>query len=214
MYIQHPQICDTLPMPREKSFDEDAALENAMQLFWQKGYESASISDLLDRMGLNKGSLYNAYGGKPQLFLEALSKYDRDLRHALLAELEALDNPKLAIIRFLDGIVAETLRDQNRKGCFLINTSLDISSHGEEVRCIVTKGLRSIEAFLRRCIEVGQVRDQISSELDPKATAKTLMAICVGIRVLGRGVYDEESLHCLADEGKRLVGLKSLGRGP
>ncbi len=197
-------------MPWEKSFDEDTAIENAMQVFWEKGFEPASIADLLERTGLNKGSLYNAFGGKQQLFVRALQRYDQE-RLAMLAGLEALDDPKKAIARFFDTTVARTVADQDHKGCFLFNTALQINTHDEEVNAIVTNGIREIEAFFRRSIEVGQARGDIPKELDPEATAKALLALIVAIRVLGRGVFAEAALHTIADQGKRLIGLNNAG---
>lgn len=193
-------------MPWEKSFNEETALEKAMQVFWEKGFEPASIADLLAGTGLNRGSLYNAFGGKRQLFVKALLRYDRD-RQAMLAKLEALDNPKKAIATFFDTTVAKTVADPDHKGCFLFNTALEITTHDEEVNEIVTNGVREIEAFFRRSIEVGQARGDMPKGLDPEATAKTLLALIVAIRVLGRGVFAEASLHTIADEGKRLIGL-------
>ncbi len=193
-------------MPWEKSFDEDVALEKAMHVFWAKGYEPASITDLLEGMGLNRGSFYNAFGGKKQLFVKALSKYDRG-RQATLARLEALDSPKQAIATFFDDIVAGTVADQDHKGCFVFNTALEISSHDEKVRGIVINGVRETEAFFRRCIEVGQARREIPGALDPEATAKALLALIVAIRVLGRGVFEEAALRTIAGQGKRLIGV-------
>ncbi len=193
-------------MPWEKSFDEETAIENAMQVFWEKGFEPASIADLLEGTGLNRGSLYNAFGGKQQLFVKALQKYDQD-RQAMLAKLEALDDPKKAIATFFDTTVAKTVADQDHKGCFLFNTALQINTHDEEVNAIVTNGVREIEAFFRRSIEVGQARGDIPRGLDPEATAKALLALVVAIRVLGRGVFAEAALRTIADQGKRLIGL-------
>jgi len=191
-------------MPWEKSFDEETAVENAMQVFWEKGFEPTSIADLLAGTGLNKGSLYNAFGGKQQLFVKALQKYDQE-RQAMLAKLEAMDDPQKAIATFFDSIVARTVADENRKGCFMFNTALQINAHDEEVNTIVTNGVREIEAFFRRSIEVGQARGEIPKELVPEATAKALLALIVGIRLLGRGVFTEASLRTIADEGKRLI---------
>ncbi len=192
-------------MPWEKSFDEEAALENAMKVFWEKGFEPASIADLIEGTGINRGSLYNAFGGKQALFVKSLLKYDRDTRQAKLAQLEAMDNPRLAITHFFDGIVAETVADSERKGCFLINTSLELSSHDSEVNEIVLKAMREIEAFFRRSLEVGQARSDIRKDIEPQAVAKTLLALLVAIRVLGRGVYSEAALQTIADQAKRLI---------
>lgn len=192
-------------MPWEKSFDEDEVLTKAMHVFWDKGFDSASISDLVKTTGINKGSLYNAFGGKQKLFVKALLKYDRENRRALLAELEALDDPRTAIANLLDGLVEETVADTGRKGCFLINTASEIATHESEVIEIVTRGLREMEAFLRRSIEVGQVRGDIPADRDPKATATALLGVIVAIRVLGRGVFTKPALETIANEGKRLV---------
>jgi len=191
-------------MPWEKSFDEEKAIEKAMQVFWEKGFEPASITDLLAGTGLNRGSLYNAFGGKQQLFVKALKKYDLR-RQVMLAKLEAMDDPHKAITTFFDNTVTNTIADQAHKGCFLFNTALQINTHDEEVNTIVTNGVKEIEAFFRRSIEVGQARDQISKELVPEDTAKALLALIVAIRVLGRGVFTEASLCTIADEGKRMV---------
>ncbi len=192
-------------MPWQKSFDEDTALNNAMQVFWEKGFEPTSIADLLESTGLNRGSLYNAFGGKRQLFLSVLKKYDRDYREPMLAKLESLDDPKRAINTFLDSLVAETVADRSRKGCFLFNTALGIAAHDDVVQEVVSSGVKAIEAFFRRSIEVGQARGDIPRQLDPSATAKSLLASTVAIRVLGRGVFTEDSLQTIADEGKRLI---------
>jgi TetR/AcrR family transcriptional repressor of nem operon len=192
-------------MPWEKSFDEDEAVGKAMKVFWEKGFEPASMANLIAGTGITRGSLYNAFGGKEQLFVKALLKYDKDNRRALLAELEAMDDPIRAIAALFDGIVAETVADPEKKGCFLVNTAAEIATHGEEVNRIIRNGLRELEAFLRRSLEVAQVRKQIPNSLDPEATAKGLMAMIVGIRVLGRGVFDEAALKEIATQAQRLL---------
>lgn len=125
----------------------------------------------------------------------------------MLAKLEALDDPKKAIATFFDTTVAKTVTDQDHKGCFLFNTALQLNTHDEEVNAIVTNGVREIEAFFRRSIEVGQVRGDIPRGLDPEVTAKALLALVVAIRVLGRGVFAEAALRTIADQGKRLSSL-------
>lgn len=192
-------------MAREKSFDEEVALEKAMHVFWSKGFDSASIADLIEETGINRGSLYNAFGGKQPLFVKALLKYDRDNRHATLARLEAMDNPIGAIHEFFDAMVANTETDTQKKGCFLFNTVLDSNTHDAEVNSIVDKGLRELEGFFRRCIEVGQARGAIPNEINPESKAKAMLALSLAIRVLGRGPYNGSALQTIADEAKQLI---------
>ncbi len=192
-------------MPWEKSFDEEAALEKAMQVFWAKGYDSASMAELIAETGVNRGSLYNAFGGKKPLFIRALLKYDRERQKANLAQLEALDDPGRAIRDFFDNIVADTVADTDCKGCFLFNTVLESGAHDATVNEIVANGLREIEGFLRRSIEVGQARGEIRSDIDPASKAKALLAMALAIRVLGRGPYAKTALRAIADEAKNLI---------
>lgn len=197
-------------MSREKLFNEDAAIEKAMKVFWEMGFEPASIASLLEGMELNRGSFYNAFGGKQQLFEKALLKYDSEYRRPMMARLEALNNPKLCIESFFDEIVVKTVSDQEQKGCFLLNTATVIATHNEKVNDIVTNGIREIEGFFRRCIEVGQSRNEIPKTLDPETTAKTLLALTVSIRVLGRGVFAEDALRTIANQAKSIVNSGSL----
>ena len=192
-------------MPWEKSFDEEAAIENAMLVFWEKGYEATSIANLIESTGINRGSLYNAFGGKRQLFTQSLLKYDTETRRAFIAQLEALDNPKLAFKTLFDTLVQQSKNDIQPKGCFLVNTSVEIAFHDEETRDIVTQGFMEFEAFFRRGIEVAQSRKDMPSTIDASATAKTLFSLVVAIRVLGRGVYDELSLQVIADQAENLT---------
>jgi len=192
-------------MPWEKSFNEQNAIENAMQAFWEKGYEATSIADLIASTGINRGSLYNAFGGKRQLFTLSLLKYDAETRKAFLAELEALDKPKLAFKTLFDTLVQQAGNNTLPKGCFLVNTSIEIASHDKEIKDIVSQGFIEFEAFFRRGIEVSQTRGDMPSTLNAVAVAKTLFSLVVAIRVLGRGVYDEASLQVIADQAEHLT---------
>ena len=194
-------------MPWKKSFDEDHAIQNAMQVFWAKGYEAASISDLTDALQVNRSSLYNAFGGKEALFLKSLQRYEED-RKALLAELEALDQPVLAIHRFIDTVVDSSASDEQKKGCFLFNTVQEIGVHGDQVTAVVNAGVFEVERFLQRCLEVAQVRQQIEASIQPEVTAKLLLAAIIAIRSLGRGVYKREELEIIAEQAKRLVKVE------
>lgn len=190
-------------MPWEKSFDEEETLNKAMKVFWEKGFKPTSMADLIASTGITRGSLYNAFGGKEKLFIKALKKYDKGKRRSKLAALEGINDPLRAITALFDGIVADTIADPDKKGCFIINTASDLASHGEEVNQIVRHGLREIEAFFRRSIEVAQARRQISETLNPEVIAKGLVALATAIRVLGRGVYDKSALNAIASQAQR-----------
>jgi len=192
-------------MPWKKSFSEEDAIHDAMMLFWEKGYDSTSIADLLTGLNINRGSLYNAFGGKRNLFIKALTKYDKEIRHTSLAKLEALDDPVKAIETLFDNAVSEAVADKQKKGCFLVNTASEISAHDQDVVEITRQGMHDFVAFFRRCIEVGQARGEILANLEPQATARKLLALTSAIRLLGRGIFEESDLQIIADEAKRTI---------
>jgi len=192
-------------MPWEKSFDEGDVLDSAMAVFMKKGYDSTSLADLIEATGINKGSLYNAFKGKQDLFTQALVRYDTQARSAYLSELEAMDDPKVAIERFFRDLIASSADDPEKRGCFIVNTAGDIGGHSDEVKRIVVNSMKHVEAFFRRCIEVGQARGDIPASVEPQATAKTLFGLMVAIRLLGRGAYDRSQLEVIGQQAVRLV---------
>lgn len=187
-------------MPWVKDFDVDEAVDRAKEVFWAKGYEATSMADLTKAMRINKGSLYNAFGNKKDLFTRALLKYDRESRQAAIEQLDAVEDPLVAIRTLFDGLVAESLADQERKGCLLINTALDLPNQPEDVQRMITSALEELEAFFQRTIKRAQARGQVPETLDAKETAKSLLTQVVGLRVLARGVFDPESLQVIADQ--------------
>ena len=194
-------------MPWEKSFDEQEVVDKAMQVFWKKGYEATSIADLIESTGINRGSLYNAFGGKKQLFMQSLIKYDTDTRRAILAELERLDNPTLAFKKFFTMLAQQELNDPDKKGCFLVNTAIELYGHDDETQSLLRQGAAEFESFFRRGIEVAQIRNEMPTSLDATATAKVLYSLVVAMRVLGRGLYDETALLAIAKQAELLTAL-------
>ena len=99
---------------------------------------------------MNKGSFYNAFGSKKKLFITALLKYEREQRRDFLTNLENLNDPILAISNLFDELIEQSLTDSAQKGCFLVNTALDLPNHDQDVHKTVIKGLKSTEAFFKK----------------------------------------------------------------
>lgn len=192
-------------MPWEKSFDTDDAVDRAMKVFWAKGYDATSMSDLTEGMQINKGSLYNAFGSKKQLFTRVLLKYDIDKRQNAIAALEALDDPIRAIAMLFDVLIAESGADSERKGCLLVNTALELPNHDEDIREMVGGALSDFEAFFKRLIVLGQKRGSIPKSVKAGETAKSLLALVVGLRVLARGHYDARAMQAIKKDALRLI---------
>ena len=196
-------------MPWQKAFDTYDALEKAMEVFWAKGYEATSMTDLTTAMGINKGSLYNAYGGKEKLFIKALSKYDAERHRKTLATLDAMENPVEAIAFLFDALIEQSQSDRDRKGCLLVNTALELPAHNEKVSTLVASSLEEIESFFRRQIARARTRAQLPDNVDPDATAKGLLALVMGLRVLARGAVPADSLNAIKDQAMNLIGASA-----
>src|SRR5262245_15188792 len=110
-------------MARPRRFDEAAALQSAIDCFWQHGYEATSMRDLAESMGVSAPSLYNAFGDKQTLFARALERYLECTTRDRLARIEASLPPKAAICSFFSEIIEHSLADPERKGCFLVNAA-------------------------------------------------------------------------------------------
>lgn len=192
-------------MPWEKTFDINDAIDRAMEVFWAKGYEATSLADLMKAIGINKGSFYNAFGSKRALFIKSLVKYEREQRHDILLEFEQLDDPVEAISRLFDELIKQSFSDAERKGCFLVNTALDLPNHDSEIQKTVKDGLKGTETFFEGQIKLGIERGVIPEHIDAKLNAKGLLTLLVGLRVLARGVFDQESLAAIKAQAMALI---------
>lgn len=192
-------------MPWEKSFDTDEVLERATAVFWAKGYEATSMADLLAATRINKGSLYNAFGSKKALFTLSLLKYDREQSRGTLARLKAMNDPVAAIEALFDGLIAQSLNDPDKKGCMLINTALDLPNHDEDIVKAVKAGIAEFEAFFVEQLKAGRESGAIPAHVDPKTTAKGLLTLVTGLRVLARGVFDEAGLKAIKAQALDLI---------
>lgn len=173
-------------MARLKAFDENRALDAAVDCFWLRGYEATSVRDLTEAMGIGGTSLYNAYGDKRTLFSRSLERYAERSMRERIARLEAAHRPKEAIAAFLAEIIARSLKDPDRKGCMLVNSALDVAPHDAEIGKVVAGYLDEIRAFFRRNIAAARKAGQVPRSVDPEEVSSHLLGVLLGIRVLAR----------------------------
>jgi TetR/AcrR family transcriptional repressor of nem operon len=192
-------------MPWDKSFDTEDALGKAMAAFWAQGYEATSMQDLVDCMGIGRGSLYAAFGDKRRLFLRALALYDDRHRRKWSERLSASMSPRQAILAAFGEVVAATLGG-SRDGCLLINTGLELSPHDGEIAAAVSRALGEMEAFFHTMIQRGQKAGELSPALDPVETAQGLLALLAGLRVLSRARPEKALMRGVARQAEALLG--------
>ena len=185
-------------MARPREFDEATALEAAIECFWHRGYEATSVRDLADKMGISGPSLYNAYGDKRALFAQALEHYVDHSARALIKRLETSLPPKQAVRRFIEEIIDRSVNDRERRGCFLINSALEVAPHDRQLGALVADRLTEIEAFFYRSIKAAQAKGAVPRNRVARDLARLLLGVLLGIRVLARSKPERALLQGVA----------------
>jgi TetR/AcrR family transcriptional repressor of nem operon len=193
-------------MARPKSFDEEAVLEQALQLFWERGYEGTSLADLETHLGLGRQSLYNTFGDKHGLFLKALERYHKENGDAALPRLNHPGAGLDAIRQFFRWSVESLTSQADRRGCLLTNT---ISERGSEdadalVRC--NHAREDLERAFRRALSQAKKRGELARGLDVEATATLLVIQNYGLTVLAKAGASAAQLYAAVEA--LLAGLK------
>src|SRR5471032_204225 len=164
-------------MARLKEFDEDRAVDAAVDCFWARGYAATSVRDLAEAMGIGGASLYNAYGDKRALFARALERYANRSMRDRIARIEARHHSAEAIRAFVAEIIDRSVKDPDGKGCLLVNSALDVAPHDAEIGKLVGGYLDEIRTFFHR---------NVPKRLDADAVSGHLLGVLLGIRVLAR----------------------------
>ena len=142
-------------MGRKKNFDEAEVLEEALNLFWEKGYQGTSVQDLVDRLGINRASLYDTWGDKHNLYLKTLEKYRQSTSSWLLEQIRSDQSPFDIIKTLLFNTVEESQSDEQKKGCFLVNAATELSNCDSKVQDITANNQKTIESVLNELIKEG-----------------------------------------------------------
>jgi TetR/AcrR family transcriptional repressor of nem operon len=191
-------------MGRPREFDPDEVLDQCMKVFWSKGYEATSLDDLLRETGLARQSLYNGFGGKHALFLAALRRYDEQSDQMLRESFEGNRPVRDALLTFMLGIVDRS-EERRRRGCFMVNSAVELSPHDPETAKLVAAQHRSMERFLQRELEGAKARGEIPVEKNPRALARFLVGFLNGLNVVAKVNPDRAALRDMVN-----VALQAL----
>ncbi|MGW1024249.1 TetR/AcrR family transcriptional regulator [Streptomyces sp. NPDC002577] len=181
-------------MARPKQFDPDVAVEQAMEVFWQKGYGATTPRNLADALGIGMGSLYNTFGSKHALFERALSRYV-DGRLRVLAELLEGSAPVRERLRK----ALEFMVDEGAQGCMMVNTAGELAGTDEAAVRVVRRDFDLVEDVFRALVEEGQRSGEIAPDRDPATLGSLLLSAMVGLRLLARIEDGPDRLHRVID---------------
>jgi AcrR family transcriptional regulator len=201
------------PRGRPLSFDRDAALEAAMQLFWERGYEASSISDLTAAMGITPPSLYTAFGDKEQLFLEAIERYALGYGNISARALREEATARSAIERWLLEAAAELTQPCHPKGCMVVMAATNCSAAAERVQAALARRRAEAIANVGRRIQ-GAIDDgELPPETDAQDLAHFYATVYQGMSMQAKDGATREALEATVRAAMRAWPARPQAKG-
>ncbi|NES67012.1 MAG: TetR/AcrR family transcriptional regulator [Okeania sp. SIO2D1] len=176
-----------------KQFDPEVVLAKAMEVFWARGYEAASLSELLKNMGINKKSLYDTFGNKRSLFLKALDYYGQTTIRSLKEELATTASP----LENLKQVLFKWQRQHGQPGsygCMLGTNIADFNTDDVEIAQLFRAYLRHLEDVFCQVLQQAQAVGELSPNANPRDLARMLLCTTQGMAIIGRILEDETLL--------------------
>jgi len=178
---------------RPKEFDPDLAVEQAMHVFWRKGYEATSVSDLTDALGIGRASLYGTFGSKDAIYAAALERY-RLLEGARALSCLSADGTARDKVRALfERLASGGLADPENRGCLVLNAAME-RPHDPATSAQVRGALGAIELALAGVLAEGQERGELDGAKDPRELARFLTTALQGVRLMAKATRDPRVL--------------------
>lgn len=201
MEINDAKVCK--PRGRPLSFDRDKALEQAMHVFWQRGYEAASIAELTAAMGITAPSLYTAFGDKERLFLEAIERYALGPAGGYPRALEEEPTAQGAIKRLLEEAAEELTRPCHPRGCMVVMAATNCSEASAHIQAALAKRRAAADSGLRCRIEQGIRDGELPADTDAAALASFYSTVYQGMSIQAKDGASHESLLATAAAAMR-----------
>ncbi|MDV3456072.1 TetR/AcrR family transcriptional regulator [Sphingomonas sp. HF-S4] len=179
-------------MGRPREFDVERALDAAMRVFWTKGYEGTTLTDLTDATGVSRPSLYSAFGNKEALFKKALDRYAREKLAFIDRAIEAPTAREVAE-DLLHGMLDRLADERDPKGCMGVINSVACGDEAEPIRADILARTLAIKAALIARFERAREEGDLPEQVEPAAITTYLMAILQGMALQsGNGAPTEE----------------------
>ncbi|MFB7354410.1 TetR/AcrR family transcriptional regulator [Streptomyces gardneri] len=193
-------------MARTKEFDPDAALQAALDLFWARGYEATTMSDLVEHLGVGRASIYATFGNKHDLYMKAMDRY-LETRDPELVEELSTPGPALPAVRALvRRFAAEAATEGERlNGCFVTNSAAELAPHDTAVARRVELSWEQVETLLYGALTRARAGGELPADRDPRALARMLLVLLQGIRVVGKASTDPGRVLDAAEQALELL---------
>lgn len=193
-------------MGRTREFDRHAALDEAMALFWERGYHATSIQHLVDHLGVNRQSLYDTFGGKDELFQAVLVRY-RELQALPVRRTLERDGPVGDVLREFFCTLINALVRKGSKGCLIVNTATELAGHDEAIFGVCAAAAREQEAAFAGLLTRAQDAGEIPADRSPVQLARFLVVTIYGLAVTAKATRDRKVLDDVVEVALSALGL-------
>jgi TetR/AcrR family transcriptional repressor of nem operon len=182
-------------MARHKEFDRDEALQRAMEVFWSRGYEAASVGDLVKHMGINRQSLYDTFGDKHSLYLQALDRYREVEGGKMYGVLEGPGPVKRALRQLFTSVIEGAHEEGARRGCFVGNAMSELAGRCRATAEKTCGSMAAAEDALYRALVRGRKAGEIKGGRDLRAVARFLYGSLQGLQLMSKATADRKTLE-------------------
>lgn len=184
---------------RPRAYDPETALAAAAEVFWKKGYDGTSLDDLAAATGMNRPSLYAAFGDKQALYLKTLARYREEARVASMKLLEGDPPLRVFLERFYKGALNLYItRDGNARGCYTVGTAATQAVADPKVRAFLAESIRGIDELLTGVISSARDKGELPRSADPHALAQLACGTLHTLAVRARAGIPRKELDALA----------------
>ncbi len=184
---------------RPREFDAEMALDKALHVFWERGYEGTSLTDLTEAMGISRPSLYAAFGNKEELFRRALDRYAEKGPGSVHAEALAEPTARKVVEHLLRSVASSVTDPCHPAGCLAVQGALTCSSAADSVKQELTKRRLEGEENLRRRFERAKAEGDLSPQCSPESLACYVITVTQGMSVQASGGASRADLLAVVD---------------
>ena len=186
-------------MARPREFDIEEVLTKVLDAFWLHGYDATSMSDLERATGIAKGSLYKGYGDKKSLFTQALDSYLSQANAGLKETAASSDTGRQALEKIFAGVVEMSTGLGVRRGCFSVNTSVELAPHDADVRSRLRRNTRQKEKTIAAILRQGIADGSLRKDLNPEISASFVTTVLNGLQVRSKlGLTEQQADETVA----------------
>lgn len=185
-------------MARAKQFDPDRALDAALAVFWARGYEAASLAELLAAMELSKSSFYGTFGSKHRLYMAVLERYADAVVDRLVSTLTLGASARTNIAVAFNDIVDAAIATNDRRGCLIGNAAAEVAPHDAAVADRVAAALARLEDAFHGAVVSAQERGDIPADRNARSLARFLVASAQGLHLMVKAARERPSLYEVA----------------